>query len=184
MVMQINAERCWEMKMQLLNRKQPDSCIVKISTNKTHFWTRSLCLKTAVQVLFLSDGIPDSWGANDYTTLQNKGLPSSFKLFTYALGSGADTTVLAQLAANHGGEIRTVTDGGNLPDTMADYYKKLADDRDINAVRWMRYSDIVSGQTLLAGCVSIDDLRTTATVKAMVAVACMDANVVLELLFL
>jgi len=132
-------------------------------------------------VLFLSDGIPDSWGANDYTTLQNKGLPSSFKLFTYALGSGADTTVLAQLAANHGGEIRTVTDGGNLPDTMADYYKKLADDRDINAVRWMRYSDIVSGQTLLAGCVSIDDLRTTATVKAMVAVACMDANIIAPL---
>ncbi|CAD7961022.1 unnamed protein product [Amoebophrya sp. A120] len=133
-------------------------------------------------ILFLSDGIPDAWDpSSDGQNLRDLNPGTQFKLFTYALGVGADTSVLSQLASDHGGEMRQVSDGGNLANTMADYYKKLGDDRDINAVRWMRYTDIVSQTTLLAGCISIDDLRTTAAAKQMVAVACMDANVIASL---
>ncbi|CAD7975784.1 unnamed protein product [Amoebophrya sp. A25] len=132
-------------------------------------------------ILFLSDGQPDSWGGNDYATLSSEASGTDIKLFTYALGSGADTSVLAQLASNHQGEMKQVTDGGNLPNIMASYYNSLAQDRDINLVRWMRYKDIVSGTSLLAGCVSIDDTRPSVPSKTLLAVGCMDANVVASL---
>ena len=114
------------------------------------------------------------------------------RLFTYALGTGADTSILARLAANHGGMLHQVADGGDLPNVMARYYQGLEDSgsRDTNAVRWMRYSDIVSNTTLLAGCVALDDLSSTGGAGAssvggatstLFGVVCMDANIVTAL---
>mmetsp|Transcript_26341 Transcript_26341/g.66443 ORF Transcript_26341/g.66443 Transcript_26341/m.66443 type:complete len:1666 (-) Transcript_26341:1049-6046(-) len=126
--------------------------------------------------LFLSDGTPNSWGTADADNLklQNVG-GGTLKLLTYALGSDADTTVLAQLAADHGGKLFTITQTSQLPNTMAQYYKELAATRgDTNAVRWIRYTDVVSSQTVLAGCVALEDNRENST--DMVGVACMDAN--------
>merc|ERR1719324_442531 len=68
-------------------------------------------------ILFMSDGVPNSWTASDDTWLSNKvstnvaGHPS---IFTYALGSGADPTVLKRVACRHKGIFHTVNDGGNL----------------------------------------------------------------------
>ncbi|CAD7952811.1 unnamed protein product [Amoebophrya sp. A25] len=134
--------------------------------------------KTAV--LFLSDGVPDTWQQIDYNRLKTVNT-GGIRLFTYALGSGADSTVLSQLAADHNGALQTVADGGNLPNIMADYFNNLASDRDVNAVRWMEYADSVSGTQLLAGCIAIDDTRMGASPKTLLAVACMDANMITSL---
>ncbi|CAD7961024.1 unnamed protein product [Amoebophrya sp. A120] len=133
-------------------------------------------------VLFLSDGVPDSWGQADYARLSivNPAPATGFKLFTYALGVGADGTVLSALASQHGGEFKSVSDGGNLANTMADYYKKISENRDLTAVRWMQYRDSVSNQNLLAGCIGIDDKRVGQN-NALLAVACMDANIIAPL---
>ena len=65
-------------------------------------------------ILFLSDGQPDSWGSSDYQQLKSKAAGSGIKLFTYALGSGADTSKLAQLATDHNGEMKQVTSSSAL----------------------------------------------------------------------
>jgi len=133
-------------------------------------------------ILFMSDGVPSTWDSNHEQNLRNLNpnptSVSGFRLFTYALGSGADTTVLARLAADHGGQLQAVSDGGNLANSMADYYKFVSGDRNTNAARWMRYTDVVSSETLLAGCVAIDDKRTGQAANTLLAVACMDANVI------
>ena len=99
--------------------------------------------KTAI--LFLSDGSPNQWTAAHRTALQNQNPNQEIKLFTYAFGGGIPASAqstLQTLATDHGGQYQLVADGGNLGNAMADYYKTLTADRDVNAVRWMQYSDI------------------------------------------
>lgn len=68
-------------------------------------------------VLFLSDGEPNSWSSSDYSTATSQ--LSGYQLITYALGSGADSTILKQLACENEGILYEVADNANLGDVMA-----------------------------------------------------------------
>jgi len=104
-------------------------------------------------VLFLSDGVPNSWDdTTDYTTTTNQ--LNGAQLITYALGSGADSTVLKQLACENEGILYEVADNANLGDVMASYYKLLSPELDPCEPRWIEYPDFYTGTDLLAMCMA------------------------------
>ena len=61
-------------------------------------------------------------------------------LITYALGSGAETSVLKQLSCQNNGILYTVADNDNLADVMAEYYKLLAPMLDPCTARYINYA--------------------------------------------
>jgi len=106
-------------------------------------------------VLFLSDGIPNSWGDADYSNTQARlAALGHAHLITYALGSGVDTSIMHRLACENAGIMYEVPDDANLADIMAEYYKILAPMIEPCEPRWIEYEDVYTGVTLLAGCVA------------------------------
>lgn len=104
-------------------------------------------------VLFLSDGIPDSWSDADYANTQAQlAALGHAHLLTYALGSGVDTAIMHRLACENAGIIYEVPDDANLSDIMAEYYKLLATMIEPCEPRWIEYEDVYTGVTLLASC--------------------------------
>lgn len=103
-------------------------------------------------VLFLSDGEPNSWSSSDYSTATSQ--LSGYQLITYALGSGADSTILKQLACENEGILYEVADNANLGDVMAGYYKLLSPELDPCQPRWIEYPDLYTGTNLLAMCMA------------------------------
>lgn len=80
------------------------------------------------------------------------------RVFTYALGSGAETSVCKQLACENGGLFHVVPDNGNLGDTMASYYKLFAAGMPMShrcKVRWTDYLDITSDVELLTATMPV-----------------------------
>merc|ERR1712216_28906 len=114
----------------------------------------------ASTILFLTDGVPDkgTWQDSSIGELKemNKECNDCVRIFTYALGAGADTTVTKQIADNFQGTAHSIADGGNLKDAMSRYYQSLVVERDTSLVRWVRYADALTGKTLLSGCTAID----------------------------
>ena len=89
-------------------------------------------------ILFLSDGVPSNWDASDYASTQSDlANLGRAHLLTYALGSGADTTVLKNLACQNGGILYQVGDADNLGDIMAEYYKLLSPMMEPCRARWI-----------------------------------------------
>ena len=119
----------------------------------------------AKAVLFMSDGTPTVWDPDvDYGKVQayNAGCGGCAKLFTYALGSGADASVLRRLAEENGGEVQVVGDGGNLGNVMARYFENLIGAaKNTDLVRWLRHTDLLPNEVAsgaaekLSACVSI-----------------------------
>ena len=103
-------------------------------------------------VLFLSDGVPNSWSTGDYATATAQ--LQGAQLVTYALGSGASSVVLKQLACENEGILYEVADNDNLGDVMAGYYKLLSPELDPCQPRWIEYEDIYTGNSLLAVCMA------------------------------
>merc|ERR1719269_358581 len=54
-------------------------------------------------ILFLSDGEPNEWADSDYTQTQASATLHNAHLLTYALGDGADVTILKRLACDNEG---------------------------------------------------------------------------------
>ena len=105
-------------------------------------------------VLFLSDGVPSAWDDADYATLQQTRLKAlgDAHLLTYALGSGADTSILKRLACENEGIQYTVGDDDNLAHVMAEYYKLLSPMLEPCHSRWISYADVYTGTDLLGVC--------------------------------
>ena len=142
-------------------------------------------------ILFLSDGIPTSWTTDNRRRVKEQGqaLGGNFQLFTYALGSGADTSVLKKISCDNSGALWTVADGGNLADAMADYYTFLAPLQRPCQVRWTYYNDWSSGMPLLAACLATFKKDsptlptscgggTTGCMPELLGVACMDVSLI------
>mmetsp|Transcript_111768 Transcript_111768/g.316142 ORF Transcript_111768/g.316142 Transcript_111768/m.316142 type:complete len:604 (+) Transcript_111768:41-1852(+) len=145
----------------------------------------SRCLTTtcAGALLFLTDGTPDSWGQGDYDLLRSRNSGGYVRVFSYALGAGADHKILQRLAKEHGGEFHSIGDGdgGNLGDAMASYYKVFADRlTSADTVRWIMYEDAITHTELLAGCLPFFD-RRNAKHKTLLGVTCMDINIIADL---
>jgi hypothetical protein len=103
-------------------------------------------------------------------------------LFTFALGSGADTTVTKRMACQNNGVFFNVADGGDLGDAMSSYYTYIAAASEQTGTRWVLYND-VSGIELLASCTAIYDKGAQATeeLSVVLGVVCMDINVMVPL---
>lgn len=114
-------------------------------------------------LLFLTDGKPDDFTDADVKDLEkiNAECKDCVRLFSYALGSGAEMKWPETLAKTFDGEMQVVGDnsGPALANAMSKYYELLVVDRDTSLVRWVEYNDAASGAKLLAGCVAIDDLK-------------------------
>ena len=106
-------------------------------------------------ILFLSDGEPSAWTESDYaTTRSDLASLGQAHLLTYALGSGADSRVLKNLACQNGGILYEVADDANLGDIMAEYYKLLSPMMEQCSPRWISYLDTYTQTELLGLCIA------------------------------
>ena len=140
-------------------------------------------------ILFLSDGDPNSWEDSDYATLRSDTASNSIKVFTYALGSGANPTILKRIACQNNGGFWQVGDGGDLGDAMSDYFKFLAPMQAPCQVRWTRYIGYSTGTPLLAACIPAFQKATagastscaggtTGCMNSLIGVMCMDVSLI------
>jgi len=109
-------------------------------------------------ILFMSDGEPTAgswrWEEQESVAEGLSKLTPKPLLFTYAFGSGADGAVLKDIACKHNGVAYAIADGGNIADVMAGYYKVLSPMSMPCTVRWSNYTDVLTGQPLLAACLA------------------------------
>ena len=145
----------------------------------------SMCTKA---ILFLSDGVPNPEPNPEDVRSRSQTL-GGVKIFTYALGSGAQTNKLKRYSCMNEGALWTISDGGNLGDAMADYYTFLAPLQQPCQVRWTYYEDWATGAPLLAACLATfkkDDpalatscaAGTVGCMPELLGVACMDVSVI------
>ena len=142
-------------------------------------------------ILFLTDGTPDvgSWTPEIAEGIQTRA--RGMHIFTYALGDGADASVVKQIACDNAGAVWTVGDGGNLRDAMAAYYSFLAPMLAPCQVRWGYYNDTFSGEPLISACVptfrkenaadaTSCDGGTSGCMAELLGVVCMDVSLVVS----
>lgn len=84
------------------------------ANSKTVGTNTSGCLKA---ILFLTDGE----STLDLELVRQKSAQLGFIVFSYAFGSGADTTITKAASCDTGGISYNVPDGGNLSNIMASY---------------------------------------------------------------
>ncbi len=149
-------------------------------------------------ILFMTDGQSSA----NLPSIRSQAANLGARIFTYALGSGADTTVPKQIACENGGVFHAVSDGSNLGDVMASYYKLFAAGMPKSErckVRWTDYIDVISGVELLTAtmpvykvasgesmCASDDDggpenAGDDESLAELLGVVAVDMNVITEL---
>ena len=108
-----------------------------------HHWHIWIASRPCAAILFLSDGAPNEWTNANYDSVRQQASDlGGVQIFTYALGSGAQTDVLKGISCRNEGALWTISDGGNLADAMADYYTFLAPLQQACQVRRLaRWSD-------------------------------------------
>eukprot|EP00964_Phaeocystis_antarctica_P030555 scaffold17256_cov57-Phaeocystis_antarctica.AAC.2 len=151
-------------------------------------------------MLFLSDGEPNAWDADDYAAVAKKSASYSppMHLLTYGLGEGADPTVLKGIACGSSGIYYSVTES-TISDTMASYFQVLAPMLEPCKLRWTRYKDYYTGQQLLGACLASFELESAnsatscngglsglgengdSRVPKLIGVSCVDMNLVVDL---
>ena len=151
-------------------------------------------------MLFLSDGVPNDWNADDYASVRAKSASYSppMHLLTYGLGSGADPTVLKNVACQNSGIYYSVTEA-TIKDTMASYFQVLAPMLSPCKLRWTLYNDYYTGQELLGACLASFELESANSktscngglsglgekgdtrVPKLIGVGCVDMNLVVDL---
>ena len=151
-------------------------------------------------MLFLSDGVPNDWTPDDYASVRAKSASYSppMHLLTYGLGSGADPTVLKNVACQNSGIYYSVTEA-TIKDTMASYFQVLAPMLSPCKLRWTLYNDYYTGQELLGACLASFELESANSktscngglsglgeqgdtrVPKLIGVGCVDMNLVVDL---
>jgi uncharacterized protein YegL len=129
-------------------------------------------------ILMLTDGSAD-FSDDNYATVKKKLKTNNIVLFTYALGSGADSTVMKRLACENDGIFYKVKDGASLGEAMSSYYAYYAASISNTGVRWILYTDAITGTELLAACTPLyDTTDPTVEISVTFGVVCMDLNVI------
>ena len=151
-------------------------------------------------MLFLSDGVPNDWTNSDYASVRDKSASYSppMHVLTYGLGSGADPTVLKNVACQNSGIYYSVTEA-TIKDTMASYFQVLAPMISPCKLRWTLYNDYYTGQELLGACLASFELESANSktscngglsglgeqgdtrVPKLIGVGCVDINLVVDL---
>jgi hypothetical protein len=155
-------------------------------------------------VLFMTDGLDESGRPDlldDIETMQN-GLKSKrpnnqmIPIYTYTFGSDAIdnmadlelSQIPTKIACRNIGIAYHIEDGADLGSMMTDYYKYFIWGLTVqNAVdmkpKWISYTDGWGGEPLLAGCKAVfDDEQLQNDNVELLGVACMDMNIIVELM--
>ena len=151
--------------------------------------------------LFLTDGKPDEWSEDDFRSVREASAELDVHLLTYALGSGADFDRVKRLACENKGIAQKVEDAQDdrLANAMASYYQMLGPMLKPCQTRWVGYTDILSGEYLLTGCMAAFETLdgSTATsceggldglgepgdkrVPHLLGVGCIDMNLIVDI---
>ena len=115
----------------------------------------------------------------NYTSVKSLLATNNVVLFTYALGSGADSTVMKKLACENNGIFYHVADNAALGEVMSSYYAYYAASISNTGVRWILYTDAITNTELLAACTPLyDTTDPTVEISVTFGVVCMDLNVI------
>lgn len=131
----------------------------------------SMCQKA---ILFLTDG-QATYTEDNFQTTRQKALRFDTILFTYALGSGADTGVTKRLACENKGVFYSVPDNSDLATIMAQYYDYFASGQEVCSPAYVKYNDIVGGTEIWTGC--LPAYKRTSSHPETLGVGCIDVNV-------
>jgi len=94
-------------------------------------------------------------------------------------GKDADDRLPRQIACQNNGIWYPVKTQDQIEDTMAKYYGLFAAGIDSDTVRWVEYTDAITGTQLLAGCLPAYD--RSQSIPVLTGVSCMDINVIVSL---
>ena len=124
---QTNYEGAFQKGFELLNAAQSDEYGAPCTNGENIF-------------LFLTDGTP-TVGLSTSSDLINliNAYNTQISMFTYALGSGADTTILQDLACQYEGIMFQIADSGStsaLATTMRNYYTYISEGVSISQPVW------------------------------------------------
>ena len=130
-------------------------------------------------LVFLTDGRPDdgTWSDANLARVRQLNEGPDAAILTFTLGDDIDPSVTSQLACENYGVYKHVSQVGELDAAMASYYRYFATKYQPceGSLRFLEYTDTVTCERLLAGCMPVfdgDDLF---------GVTCMDANVIATL---
>jgi len=130
------------------------------------------CVQT---VLFLTDGKDTSgFVPSDIKSMGMDGVV----ILTYSFGEEADDRLPRQIACQNDGIWYPVKKEDQIEDTMAKYYGLFAAGIDSDSVRWVEYTDAITGTQLLAGCLPAYD--RSQSIPLLIGVSCMDINVIIS----
>jgi len=128
-------------------------------------------------ILFLTDGIADFTDEN-YESITSLAATNSITFFTYALGSGADSSVMKQIACDNDGIFYSVEDSDDLAKAMSSYYAYYAAAVSNTGTRWILYNDALTGTELLAACTPLyDNTNPELEISVIFGVMCIDINI-------
>jgi len=134
----------------------------------------SMCQKA---IMFLTDGEAD-FSESDYAKAVRKSEELDAVIFTYALGSGADTSVTKRLACENRGIFYQVADNADLGKVMASYYEYFAMGQESCDMSFVQYDDAVTGKELIAACLAMYDRGDIQ--PSLLGVTCMDLNMMAD----
>ena len=139
---------------------------------------RSVCTEA---ILFLTDGEASFSQANmDSIIAAENG--QDVLVFSYALGSSANTVTTKLMACSTGGIFFPVTNEGELPAKMASYYNYFAELQDECKVSWVQYTGAFTGVELLSACSPIFAYDPAGVAgKTLTGVTCMDLSMIVSL---
>ncbi|CAE8603801.1 unnamed protein product [Polarella glacialis] len=161
-------EQNW--KMGSTNFKAPIEKVFTVIEASVTAGKTSTCQRA---VMFLTDG-QAAFDEADFLQAQQKSLEWDIAWFTYALGTGANTTVTKRLACDNKGIFYPVSDTADLTQIMAAYYAYFAVGQASCSPSFSRYADANTKEILYAGCLPM--LERTAYNSSLLGVACMDVN--------
>jgi len=147
--------------------------VSKVLANSKGQGKTSGCIQT---VLFLTDGKDTSgFVPSDLRSMQLDGVV----MLTYSFGQDADDRLPRQIACQNNGIWYPVKKEDQIEDSMAKYYSLFSAGIDSDSVRWVEYTDAITGTQLLAGCLPAYD--RSQSIPALIGVSCMDINVIISL---
>jgi uncharacterized protein YegL len=131
-------------------------------------------------IMFLTDG-GAGFDEVDYDYVREMSSDLQVAMLTYAIGGGADETVLQRLACENRGVFYRAPDGADLGAIMSKYFLYFATGSRSCTVRWIEYEDWITQTPLMAGCLPFYSPTETAAVAPLRGVSCVDLNMVVPL---
>eukprot|EP00913_Durusdinium_trenchii_P032996 g30891.t1 len=162
----------WDSSQQ--HGAQPLNAAFSVISKSVSSGSTSMCQKA---ILFLTDGEAD-FSESDFSSTRAQAEQHSVAIFTYALGSGADTTITKRLACENKGIFYQLADGVDLSKVMSRYYEYFASGVEICTPSFTHYKDSVTGAELWPSCLPAYD--ASSGVRGLLGVSCFDLNVMVD----